>query len=698
MKKLPAFILFLQIICNGGLAQISEQEFDASLQHEDLLIMSDSMVVTLYGEKAFYINVSVERAIRFKILKETGIGKLKTFTLPMPFDAMYKPHNSAILNFQRLFDQVTVKGFSALRMNSPTPDTIKTYRRLEDVRMVSLEDRFVHSTRYVYYLAELVAGDEIMIRYSYFFPYANNFLQLTSCRFHFHDSDPKQKMYMSLSYPRNLETDTLFVNGAKANITADEKEITCIWELDRLPGCLDEPGSRPHADLPWFSFTPKPYELLYQEFNTFREYYIPMWFFLGLPREDKLRKGIVDNDQGVKTKDHFKFENLAARYKSALATDSSGLTGIRYFQRYVVDSTRYQDDFDLFNQDLNYEKDHPGTELSSGIVREHNKESIYAHMIPRLANTFLSAYVSDVRQGYMSQEFFAPMLDNEILLYAVLHNNTGAFLLPKSDLRNCYAEELPFYYENAPVILMYTYDYAGYKRNFNEEMRIINTPSSTMKDNSRIINSMVTADLNNAELQFSTKITLTGQYSTVTRCIYTGQPFDSTIHPTYAMKPWEISAGSELKSLKPNGTQYYFPFKFTAEAKYSDKTLLSVEDDKFTIDLSGWFRHVIYRDLQSETRFLDFYPDFSGTDSWAYMITFNEPVEIVTKPDAINIDTEFGKFVFEIKQLNETQLLVNSYFAVKTLMVKKENISAVEDIYQAILKSENSRFIVSRKE
>ena len=245
---------------------------------------------------------------------------------------------------------------------------------------------------------------------------------------------------------------------------------------------------------------------------------------------------------------------------------------------------------------------------------------------------------------------------------------------------------------------MYTYDYAGYKRNFNEEMRIINTPSSTMKDNSRIINSMVTADLNNAELQFSTKITLTGQYSTVTRCIYTGQPFDSTIHPTYAMKPWEISAGSELKSLKPNGTQYYFPFKFTAEAKYSDKTLLSVEDDKFTIDLSGWFRHVIYRDLQSETRFLDFYPDFSGTDSWAYMITFNEPVEIVTKPDAINIDTEFGKFVFEIKQLNETQLLVNSYFAVKTLMVKKENISAVEDIYQAILKSENSRFIVSRKE
>ena len=31
----------------------------------------------------------------------------------------------------------------------------------------------------------------------------------------------------------------------------------------------------------------------------------------------------------------------------------------------------------------------------------------------------------------MSQEFFAPMLDNEILLYAVLHNNTGAFLFAK---------------------------------------------------------------------------------------------------------------------------------------------------------------------------------------------------------------------------------------------------------------------------
>ena len=110
----------------------------------------------------------------------------------------------------------------------------------------------------------------------------------------------------------------------------------------------------------------------------------------------------------------------------------------------------------------------------------------------------------------------------------------------------------------------------------------------------------------------------------------------------------------------------FFPFKFTAEAKYSDKTLLTKEEDQFIIDLSGWFRHVIYRDLQPETRFTDFYPDFSGTDSWAYMITFDEPVEIVSKPEAINIDTEFGKFVFEIKQPTETQLLVNSYFAVKS--------------------------------
>ena len=697
MKKIPVIVLFHLFFCCRGFAQVNEQEFEASLQHEDLLIMNDSLVVNLYGEKALYINVSVDRTIRFKILKDTGIDKLKTFTLPVPFDDLYKPHNSAILNFQRLFDMVTVKVFSAVRVNGSAPDTIKTSLRLEDVRMVGPMDRFVHSNRYVYSLEKLGKGDEIIIQFSYFFPYPNNFMQLVSCRFFFHDNEPKQKMYMSLSYPRNLEADTLFVNGARANITADDKDITCTWKFDHLPGCLDEPGSRAHADLPWFSFTPKPYELLYEEFNSFREYYVPMWFILSFNREEKMRKGIVDNDLGVKTKDYFKFENLAARYKSSLGTDSSGLTGIRHFQRYVADSTNYRDDFDLFNQDLNYEKDHPGIELLGGIVREHNKESIYAHMIPRLANTFFSAYISDVRQGYMSREFFAPILDNEILLYAVLHDNTGAFLLPKSDIRNCYAEELPFYYENAPVILIYTYDYAGYKRNFNEGLRSIKTPSSTIKDNSRTINSMVIADLNNSELKFSTKITLTGQYSTLTRCIYTGQPFDSTINPTYAMKPWEISSGSKLISLKSNGTQCFFPFRFSAEAKYVDKSLLSSEGDKITLDLTGWFKHVIYRDLQSKTRFTDFYPDFSGTDSWAYMISFNEPVEIVSKPEDINTDTEFGKFIFGIKQLNETQLLVNSYLSIKSLMVKKENISAVEEVYQAILKSENSSITVSKK-
>ncbi len=228
-------------------------------------MMYDSLEVNLYGEKALFINVSVERTIRFKILKETGIGKLEKISLPVPFDALYHPHNSAILNSQRLFDLVTINSFSAVRMNNTTPDTIKTNLQLEEVRMVSPVDRFVYVTRYVYSLDALSEGDEIIVRYSYFFPYADNFMQLVACRFFFHDTEPKQKMYMKLSYPRNLEADTLFVNGAKANTLTNEKEITCIWELDRLPGCLDEPGSRAHADLPWFSFTPKPYELLYEE-------------------------------------------------------------------------------------------------------------------------------------------------------------------------------------------------------------------------------------------------------------------------------------------------------------------------------------------------------------------------------------------------------------------------------------------------
>ena len=107
---------------------------------------------------------------------------------------------------------------------------------------------------------------------------------------------------------------------------------------------------------------------------------------------------------------------------------------------------------------------------------------------------------------------------------------------------------------------------------------------------------------------------------------------------------------------------------------------------------------MIYADLLNEFRYTDFYPDFTGSDSWAYMISFNEPIEVVEEPEVFMIEDEFGKFVFSIKQTGEKHLLINSYFATESYKVESADIQQVKDIYKAILNSRDCKLIIRAKE
>ncbi|MCB0807339.1 MAG: hypothetical protein KDC05_16215 [Bacteroidales bacterium] len=696
MKILLALFLFISLFVSYNFAQTAD--FESTLDDENLLIKSDSFLVDFHGQKLWSINVTVDRTVHYKILTAEGKRTLSKLILPQSFDPLYKPHNSSIRNPQRLYDELTITDFTVERLNSNSQQPIAVNRKVEQIRMVSDKDRFVYPERFVYSIDGLEVGDEVRIHYHYFFPYYKNYLLMMSNRFFFHGNEPKEKMFMALSHHAYLEADTNSINGAFPTVETNDNIITYRWQYNNLTGCLDEPGSRPYLELPWFSFTPKPYDLLYQDYNSFREDFIPMWFFLGYSRESKIRTGIINNDLGINTKDNIKFRKLAERYTSTLSDDSSGMMAIRNFQRYVIDSTQYKNDFDLFNNMRNYEKDHPGIELFGGVVREHNKENIYSNMIPKLAYSFFTAYGTDKRTGEMSKNYYAPMLDNELLFCPILHNDAISFLMPKTDLRNLYAEELPFYYENIPLIVIFTFDYAGYKRNFNEILRLINTPASSMKDNSRKVNSMVSIDLNNLTSTFNTKVSLSGQYSTLTRCIYLGDACDSTIHPGYMKSPWEIKGNTTLTHLNADRAEHFFPFRFTANATYNDSSVISKRNGHYTIDLSGWVNHVIFADLIEGSRYTDFYPDFTGSDSWAYMISFNEPLEIVEEPEVFQVENEFGRFVFNIKQTGEKQLLINSYFATESHKVESADIQKVKDIYKAILKSGECKLIIRSKE
>ncbi|MCD4664411.1 MAG: hypothetical protein K8R68_04005 [Bacteroidales bacterium] len=464
------------------------------------------------------------------------------------------------------------------------------------------------------------------------------------------------------------------------------------WHFKNQPGCLDEPGSRPHTNLPWFSFTPKPYEFLYENYNSFKEEFIPFWYYLSYYRESKLRSAVVDYQIGSKDKDNLMFEKIAKKYINMAPDDSIGITRLRYLQRYVVDSAVYDNAYKLFNKEEEYKREHPGMEFSGGVIKEPNKEYIYASLIPKLDNMFFTAYSSDARSGYMSKEYYAPILDNEFMFAAVLKNKSLAYIMPKSDKRNLYCEELPFYYENAPAMLIFTYDFAGYKRNFENVLRIINTPGSTAKDNYRKTNCMAKANIAEDKITFSTRISLAGQYSTLTRFIYNEGSVDSTINPIYLEKVWDFGDSQKISSVTMGETDFYFPFRTMVNANYSVFGLIQKNENNVEINLSGWMKHIIYSSFKPNHRFTDFYSDFTGCDTYAFMLEFDQPVSFSEAPENIDIDNDFGTYIFNVKQLGENKLLINSYFTIKSHFVEKENIEQVARIFNVI--EENNQTIL----
>lgn len=666
------------------------------MKSEDIVILTENMKVSFVGQKAMFIDIVVEKEIEYQILSKDGNDYVNPITLPLRFDELYKPHASRIRNELRLFDDVTISAFEA-RVIHPDGRTeeIEINKDIVEHKIVLETDRFGLIYSYNFSFEELEPDDVLKISYKYSFPFRYNWERLFSTRVFLDTRIPRKKFDLTWSHHYYLEVDTNYINGATPKLDTANNYVYLSWHFENQPGCLDEPGSRPHTNVPWFSFSPKPYEFLYEHYNSFEEEFIPFWYFLSYYREARIRNAIVDFQIGTKDKDNLKFEKIAKKYVEMSPEDSIGINRLRYFQRYVVDSTKYDNAYKLLNREEEYKRDHSGSELAGGIIKEPFKEFIYASMIPKMGNMFFTAYPSDTRSGYIGQEYYAPMLDNEFMFASILKNNTLAYVMPKSDIRNLYCEELPFYYENTPVMLLYSYDFAGYKRNFADVLRVVNTPSSNVRENYRKVNSMAKINLIKDEILFTTKISLAGQYSTLTRSIYQEGVSDNTINPLYLEKIWEIGDSVKVVDISIGNNKYFFPFKTSLDATYMKRGLIQKNENLFTVDLSGWIKHVIWDEFKNEFRFTDFYSDFTGHDTFAYMLEFDQAVSLVEVSENTDIDNDFGTYKFSIKQLSENKLLLSSYFMIKSHLVKKENIDQVANIFNTI--EENNNVILKLK-
>jgi len=66
------------------------------------------------------------------------------------------------------------------------------------------------------------------------------------------------------------------------------------------------------------------------------------------------------------------------------------------------------------------------------------------------------------------------------------------------------------------------------------------------------------------------------------------------------------------------------------------------------------------------------------------MIQFDVPVVIAAPFDPVDIDTDYGEYAFNVKQINPSQILVTSYFLTKAAVIPAEKIDHAARLFAAM--------------
>lgn len=699
--QLISLIIFILFTGSKSTAQVSDSLFNMACLNENLIILDEEMEVNITGRKITLMIATVTKKQTVVIAKSNGLTEFQNFKLPRRFDELYIYHAPAIRNINWSYDNARILSFDAkLKNNHADKRNLNIAQNSISKRVIDINGYFGDVDEYEYSIENLVLGDTLELSYSYEIPFVDNWIYLLSNRLFFHGKYPKKYVAVTWCYNIDLVVDSLFENLSIPEVTIDGNKLCYHWNFQNLPGCLDEPGSRPYETLPHLIFVPKSYDLEYTHFNSYVQEFVPIYFFESNDIQSKLYTEVWDNVIGTKNKNNSAYKKVADRYIAMAPDDTVGLTRMRYFQQFMVDSVTYDPAINYYSYNENQLKQRAGVDLKARIVKDNNLERIYGNIVPRFDLDIFTAYPVDGRVGQISPQYNPTIKDNDLLFGIALKDNNLGFVIPRSDKNYYYFEEVPFYYEDIPVLLLHFLDFPNQleKRNFNTDFRKIYTPTSGFKDNYRKIQSKVSVDLENNLAEFQTRIVLSGQYSTLTRNVYSSYPVDSTVNPRYQDPIWNISDNVKVSEYKQEHPNIYYPFKTTINARYEQSELIHTDNSQYILEPGNWFKLIYWDDILVNTRFLDYYPDFVGSDSYSYMLEFDNPVKLVSDNSDVEISNQYGHFSFVVKQMSEKNILLNCNYNIFSRKVDKDSIGLVKEINQAIIDLQESEFIIETVE
>jgi hypothetical protein len=710
LKTTQPILIFILLLCQFSFGQVNINAYkkyeyhwkepkpepikvEAAFSKENVVYLTDQNVIVVGRQNEANLKVLYQRKARLKFLTADGVKKYSTISIPESLDPLYDYHetpfkNNAIKKAPPYYD-MRLNWFAAritkadgTVISAEYADEYKEEDVLSMIMKLGLSYKYFTSHYWNFVFKNIEPGDELEYDYEVEIPFLDNFYRFYSVRAFFNGEEPKQNYSLVFKYKFDEAHTVKFMNNGEPDSVNIIDKMKCFyWTKKNLAGCLDETGSRGYTTLPYiiYSIDTESDSFVYNDAITAERKIMPFWTFILRFRESY--DYTMRRNAAVKM-----FDRQNSLVKEFIKQCSAGIADSLKYARFtqintvIADSFKYVFDDALFREE-DSRKERIGDFVTERKIREISRYKLYAKLLNEVGLDYFTLYLMDNRYGKIDTSYISPVWNTEYL-YAIYLDKNFALVHPKKSDNGWYMEELPFYWESSSGLLL---NYNDLNINYLEKPRILKTSASSLNDNTRKSNIMVNVDLDNLTTSFDARISLTGQYSTITRFMYLGNSKDSIDNPLYNKKISDIDANAKVKSTEVTGRKNIFPYKFDVRTTYDASDILSkAADGSVTLSIKGWFNHIIYDHLVTENRQLDFYPDFVGQDSYRYMIKFNKPVEIIAGSQTIDLANSFGKLSIKFSQPQPDEIFIESYFITTAEKVAAEKINDVAEIYKAV--------------
>lgn len=288
----------------------------------------------------------------------------------------------------------------------------------------------------------------------------------------------------------------------------------------------------------------------------------------------------------------------------------------------TINEFRYLSDARLMNEERDLWEVRSGDHLLKRHVVDGQVKKVYEDLLNGSGVFYFDVNVLDNRFANQNERYRAHYAYENWLL-AVPTAQSMMFLAPRRGGQRYFVNELPFYLENAPAMLT--------GRNFQnsrqraEPVKFTRTPASTWRDNLRVESAVVKVNTGEGKAVFQIKETISGQFSTLLRPLYSGHMIDSSVSRHYFKRCVDKPMASQV-ALRCTAASPEFPYRHS----YIASEELTLPSDS-AIHIGGWFSFITGgTQLPEEPRY-DYYFDFPFSDSYYYSLEFGQQVEIINR-------------------------------------------------------------------